>query len=210
MSVCTRSHRGKKEKKEETKNRPRFAPPTLLKRKKRRFDHTFEPRWRQPEWPGRHGFTGEKVHFNSLLSFLPEIRVIVICSWNEKIVEQSGTRAAGILCVKGKGKKSSCVEKPMRVEKLLTLLLFHQLHATLLYPPLCRDSTSLNFCSRETCFGGRFNFELTRTSRHDVSKPSRLCKCPLSQRTDFPAKWITSTRFSPLCVSLTPYRVTRE
>lgn len=106
----------KKEKKEETKNRPRFAAPTLLKRKKRRFDHTFEPRWRQPEWPGRHGFTGEKVHFNSLLSFLPEIRVIVICSWNEKIVEQSGTRAAGILCVKGKSKnvpvlKSLCVLK---------------------------------------------------------------------------------------------------
>ena len=89
----------------------------------------------------------------------------------------------------------------MRVEKLLTCCSCY----TLLYfaPPLCRDSTSLNFCSRETCFGGRFNFELTRTSRHDVSKPFL---CPLSQRTDFPAKWITSTRFSPLCVSLTPYR----
>lgn len=89
----------------------------------------------------------------------------------------------------------------MRVEKLLTCCSCY----TLLYfaPPLCRDSTSLNFYSRETCFGGRFNFELTRTSRHDVSKPFL---CPLSQRTDFPAKWITSTRFSPLCVSLTPYR----
>lgn len=83
LSVRTRSHRGKKEEKEETKNRPRFAPPTPARRKKRRFDHTFEPRWRQPEWPG-----GEKADFKGL-SFLPEIRVIAICPWNKKIVEQS-------------------------------------------------------------------------------------------------------------------------